>query len=272
LVLLIALSMLKKSPALRAGRPADADAIDIFVSILVGFPALLSVIFGLVGQLRCCSVPAATGARLPAVLSVCFRVFALVFSGPLALEILLRDKRSAVPEWWLPAALAIGGGALLAEILYLVFFYSIGRSLREPAVINRVERLGIVFSFVTVFAVIGGIILAGDIAALFSSRAELASPSSLAFQSQQAMVQVSLAAGVFVQVALVGIALVLLFDLDLIRATRNTLASRFGDDKNERENKPVIEIPAPIETTAIPCAPTQTTESNITSETTGPPP
>jgi hypothetical protein len=211
----------------RASLPTD-DHIGL---LAVAIPSALSVVLSLLGRLCCCSVPSGTGARLPAVLAFFGTLLSQLLAGVIVLNIVLLALQAASPLWLIPVVLASGSAALLAEVLFLVFLYRVGRSLQEPAVRRRVLRLviGTVIVVVgVVFAVFFRVLSAATFPPAPASAGSLPPgrpPGASALAGR----------GLLAWLAVVfGAALVLLQYLDLIHITRHALARRVARDAATR--------------------------------------
>jgi hypothetical protein len=191
--------------------------------LAIAILSALSVVFSLLGRLCCCSVPSGTGARLPAVLAFFGTLLSQVLAGFIVLNILLLALQDASPLWLVPAVLAAGAVALLAEVLFLVFLYQMGRSLQEPVVGRRVVQL-----------VIGTVVVAvGVVLTVFFAATVPTAPASAGALPPGASPLAGRALLASLAVAF-GAALVLLQYQDLINVTRHALARRFARDAAAR--------------------------------------
>ena len=126
--------------------------------------------------------------------------------------------QAASPFWLVPAVLASGSAALLAEVLFLVFLHQVGRSLQEPAVGRRVLSL-----VIGTAAIVAGVVFA----VLFLATSDapfLAAPAWPGFTPLEYRALLARFAVLF------GVALVLLQYQDLITLTRHALARRLARD------------------------------------------
>jgi hypothetical protein len=213
--------------AVRASPPTD-DKVGLLAIII---PSLLSVVFTLLGRLCCCSAPAGSGARLPAVAAFFGTLLSQLLAAFIVLNTMLLALQAASPIWLLPAVFAAGVTALVAEVLFLVFLYQVGRFLQEPAVGRRILRLVIGTAMVVVGAAFAVFLLMLSAATL-----QTAPASAGPFSPGQPPGAQAVAGRVFlVWLAVVfGVALVLAQYLDLINVTRHALARRFARDAAAR--------------------------------------
>ncbi len=193
----------------------------------VALLSVLSAVLNLLGRLCCCSAPAETGARLPAVLAFLATLLAQVLAGFIVLTVVLVALEAASPFWLLPALLASGSAGLLAEALFLVFLYQVGRAVQEPAVRRRTLGLVMGAALVVLGVVFAELFLATS-AATFPEAP--GGTSGAAPPTNRALLTWL--------VALAGVALVLLFYFDLITLTRHVLARRFARDAAARQAQP----------------------------------
>jgi hypothetical protein len=213
--------------AVRASLPTD----DKVGPLAIIIPSALSVVFTLLGRLCCCSVPAGSGARLSAVAAFCGTLLAQLLAAFIVLNTMLLALQAASPLWLLPAVFAAGVTALVAEVLFLVFLYQVGRFLQEPAVGRRVLRLVIGTAMVVVGAAFAVFLLMLSAATL-----QTAPASAGPFSPGQPPGAQAVAGRVFLAwlAVVFGVALVLAQYLDLINVTRHALARRFARDAAAR--------------------------------------
>jgi hypothetical protein len=211
----------------RASLPTD-DQIGL-LSIVI--PSALSVVLSLLGRLCCCSVPSGTGARLPAVLAFFGTLLSQLLAGFIVLTIVLLALQAASPFWLIPAVFAAGSAALLAEVLFLVFLYQVGRFLQVPAVGRRILHLVIGTAIIVVGVVFAVFFLATSDVAFLPARASAGSLPPGQLPGASPLASRALLAWLAV---MLGSALVLLQYLDLINISRHALARRFARDAAAR--------------------------------------
>jgi hypothetical protein len=217
--------------AVRASLPTD-DHVGL---LAIAIPSALSVVFSLLGRLCCCSVPAASGARLAAVTAFLGTLLSQLLAGFIVLNIVLRALRAASPLWLLPAVLASGGAGLLAEVLFLVFLYQVGGFLQEPRVRRRIVQLVIATAIIVVGVVMAVAFLALSAATFPTSPGSAGSLPPGRPPGGSALAGRALLAWFAV---VFGVALVLVQYLDLITLTRHALARRFARDAAARRAGP----------------------------------